>query len=413
MVGLVDCNSFYASCERIFRPDLCGRPIAVLSNNDGCVVALSSDLKELGIRRGAPYFEVREQLSSCGAAVFSSNYTLYQDISDRVMSVIGSFGEPVEVYSIDEAFIFPSPQSCDALLELGRKIRREVMLETGVPVSIGFGRTKTLAKIAGKRAKYDPEGLYLLEEQDERSVLEATNIIDLWGIGPRKARYLYTQGVRNALEFMQLDDGWVRRNLTIVTLRTVWELRGESSIARDIEPAAKQGILSSLGFSMGVEDLYTLETALAGYASMAVDKLLAQGSETSRVTVFLQTHRYKDDFYSNSISRDLRVPTGYLPDILSAAVGCLHVIYIEGKSYAKVGIYLTEITDLSRKQLLLYDDGSDKRRAASAAVQGIRQRFGKDMLRCRNVSAPQEWEMQRNMLSRCYTTRWEDLPCVR
>jgi DNA polymerase V len=412
MIGLVDCNSFYAACERIFRPDLQRVPVAVLSNNDGCIVAMSSELKALGIKRGAPYFKVRDRLAQLGTAVFSSNYTLYQDLSDRVMDVIGSFGDPIEVYSIDEAFIFPTgPEG--RLRALGSAIRSEVSRLTGVPVSVGFGRTKTLAKLAGKIAKHEPDGVFLLDAGHEQEVLRQVNVVDVWGVGTRKARYLYAKGIRSAYDLSRCEDHWIRKHLTLVTLKTVWELRGTDAIERDLSPLPRKGILSSLGFSQGVEDLETLRQAVVIYAQTAVTKLQEQRSETQSVTVFVQTHRYKDDFYSNSLTLRLPMPTAYLPDIIGPALKGLQCIFIEGLTYAKAGVYLSGIDGLDRYQGDLFDEGRDKKRKMAQAVHEVQSRYGKRILTCRAAASEEPWTMKRQMLSGCCTTRWEDLPPVR
>ncbi|NQT60560.1 MAG: Y-family DNA polymerase [Bacteroidetes bacterium] len=233
MVALVDCNSFYASCERVFRPDLHNRPIVVLSNNDGCVVAMDRNAKICGIKRGTPYFQVRADLASIHAAIFSSNYTLYQDLSLRVMETLRQHCTRIEVYSIDEAFLFL--EKCRLPLPLlGDNILRDVLQSTGIPVSIGFGRTKTLAKIANKWAKTQTAGLFVLEKEYEENILSKINIMDIWGVGPRKAAFLFSRGIRTARELRDLPDHWVKKNLTLVSLRTVWELRGIHSI--DPEP---------------------------------------------------------------------------------------------------------------------------------------------------------------------------------
>ena len=410
MVGLIDCNSFYASCERVFRPDLAGVPVAVLSNNDGCIVAMSSELKHLGVRRGAPYFQVRDQLASCGAAVFSSNYTLYQDLSNRVMEVIRSFGDPVEVYSIDEAFLFSSAD-CPALVRLGGEIRAAVRMQTGIPVSVGFGRTKTLAKIANRYAKRG-SGVYLLRDDEEEGVLKGLNLIDVWGIGTRKARFLFTKGVITAWDLRQCQDDWVRRHLTFTTLRTVWELRGTHAIEREVERPDRKGILSSLGFSEELTDLYAIETALVSYAATAVRKLQDQGSEAMMITVFLQTHRHKPSYYGNSISMRLPRSTCYLPDIVGPAVRGLHAIFLEGLPYTKVGIYLHEIDGADHYQPDFFDEGREKRRRAAEAVYRLQELYGRDVITCRSPGRSEEWRMRRALLSSRYTTCWSELPEV-
>ncbi len=410
IIGLIDCNSFYASCERVFRPDLINRPIAVLSNNDGCVVAMSSELKQLGVRRGAPYYSVRDQLDRYQAAVFSSNYTLYQDLSDRVMEIIRSFGDPIEVYSIDEAFLYTSGDE-ESLLLLGKQIRDSVIQQTGIPVSVGFARTKTLAKIANRYAKRH-SGVFYLQESGELQMLRNTNLLDVWGIGTRKARFLFTKGVMTAFDLMQCEDRWIRKYLSLVTLKTVWELRGDQAIERELFRPKRKGVLSSLGFSEEITDVYSLEVALASYAAIAVRKLQEQGSEAMSLTVFLQTHRYKHSYYGNSIDVRLSRATAYLPDIIGPAVQGLHAIFLEGLSYTKVGIYLHGIDEADQFQMDLFDQNREKKRRAARAVYEIQQQYGRGSITCRNSLPQESWRMKRHMLSSKYTTSWKELPPV-
>ncbi|MGM0432725.1 MAG: DUF4113 domain-containing protein [Spirochaetota bacterium] len=410
MIALVDCNSFYASCERIFRPDLRDVPVAVLSNNDGCVVAMSREVKESKVARGAPYFRVRHQLGEMGAAVFSSNYALYQDISDRVMAVLRSFGHPVEVYSIDEAFIFVEG-GCEVLLRFGALIREEVVRLTGIPVSVGFGRTKTLAKLANRVAK-QKSGIFLLASDQEEALLTAVRVTDVWGIGPRKGRFLLKNGILTAKELKECEDGWIRRHLTLITLKTVWELRGIQAVV-DEKDVHKEGVLSSLGFGREISELDELEQALSLYATTAVRKLQEQSSETERVTVFLQTSRYKEPCYANSM--DIRLPysTNYLPDILRFALYGLRSMYINGYLYTKTGIYLDEIDREYRYQPELIDSGQQKRKIAARSIYEIQRKHGAQSIMCRSGSYTAGWNMQRNSLSRRYTTQWGELPTAR
>jgi DNA polymerase V len=409
-VGLVDCNSFYASCERIFRPDLDHVPIAVLSNNDGCVVAMSRELKEAGIPRGAPYFKVRDRLDQLTAAVFSSNYTLYQDISDRVMEIISSFGYECEIYSIDEAFITVDGDeyTCE---RAGRMIRREVRLQTGVPVSVGFGRTKTLAKLANRQAKR-ADGVYVLTADDEQRLLSHTPVTDVWGIGSKKGRFLLKNGVSSAWQLRECRDEWVNKHLSFTSLRTLWELRGRQAVEPEPQQLEREGILTSLGFGQETGDLADLENALTQYAATAVGKLQQQGSQTSRIMVFLQTSRFSERRYANSMVMQLPESTSYLPDILAPALRGLRSLFIEGFSYAKVGIYLSDIDCGDHLQRGLFDETRDKKLQAARSIYEIQRRHGQQSITCRNPNPAGTWGMQRRRLSRCYTTRWDDLPHV-
>jgi len=433
MIGLADCNSFYASCERVFRPDLTGRPIAVLSNNDGCVVAMSPEAKALRIRRGVPYFQVRGELAAAGAAVFSSNYTLYQSLSDRVMHILRQYCPGVEVYSIDEAFIMP-PQSAgiQALGRFGGKIRKTVLQSTGIPVSIGFAGTKTLAKIANKAAKKGvsvsasstaklPEGVFVLEPGVEEEMLRRTPAADLWGIGSRKGRFLLQHGIRSAWDLRNADDAWVKKHLTIMTLRTVWELRGMPSIEEENAGEPRKGILSSRAFSSCITELSQLKEAAASYAAKAADKLWKQHSTAGTVTVFIVSRRFRtEQVYRNSITKTLRPPSSYLPDITAAAAAGIEEIYRPGWEYEKVGVYLGDIDRWETKQMDLFPDmdgrksaeEQERRQAVAEKAAAIRSRCGSSALYCLQAGTEHVWDMRREYLSPRYTTSWKELPPV-
>lgn len=412
MVALVDCNSFYASCERVFRPDLHNRPIVVLSNNDGCVVAMDRNAKICGIKRGTPYFQVRADLASIHAAIFSSNYTLYQDLSLRVMETLRQHCTRIEVYSIDEAFLFL--EKCRLPLPLlGDNILRDVLQSTGIPVSIGFGRTKTLAKIANKWAKTQTAGLFVLEKEYEENILSKINIMDIWGVGPRKAAFLFSRGIRTARELRDLPDHWVKKNLTLVSLRTVWELRGIHSIDPEPTLVPKKIILSSLGFSSPVRDLSTLEDAVSSYAATAVRKLIRQRSEAAGVIVFIKTHRHKKPYYVGSREIKLPTPTAYLPEIVQAALSGLHKVYRKGFDYIKAGVCLINIDTADRYQYDLFHSTRMQQRAVSDSVMEIQRKFGVNSITSGRSGSSGEWYMKRDRLSPKYTTKWSEIPTVK
>ncbi|MCF7946257.1 MAG: Y-family DNA polymerase [Spirochaetia bacterium] len=417
MVGLVDCNSFYASCERVFRPDLRNRPIAVLSNNDGCIVAMSSEAKSLGIRRGTPYFQVKADLAAVNAAVFSSNYTLYQSLSNRVMRILSENCEGVEEYSIDEAFITASLTG-KQLKAFAAELRSIICRDTGIPVSIGFGRTKTLAKTANKWAKKaaDGDGVCILKEEMEEAVLRKIRAVDIWGIGPRKGRFLLQHGIVSAWDLRQAPSSWVKKHLTVVTLRTVWELQGFPSIDAEVPDEPKKGILSSRGFSRTVSDIESLREAAASYTAQAVDKLMRQQSTAGSITVFIQTRRHAEEkLYRNSITFAVDPPSSYLPDLTKLAVQGIESLYRKGYAYAKVGVFLNDIDIWHGKQRSLFEDDNKtqqrKHRAAETAMD-IRERYGKGGLYCLQTGMGREWQMKQDLLSPKYTTSWEDIPLV-
>lgn len=421
MIALVDCNSFYASCEHVFRPDLKDSPIVVLSNNDGCVVAMDRAARTLGVHRGMPLFEAKADIATAGAHVFSSNYTLYQDLSDRVMEILADHGYVLEKYSIDEAFLHIPSHREETLIELGRSITDEVHRCTGIPVSVGFARTKTLAKIANRWAKTHcrDAGFFIMDEYRETSILESVNVMDIWGIGPRKAAFLLARGITNAQRLREMPDDWVKKHLSLVTLRTVWELRGVPSVADEMPDQRKKTILSSLGFGTPITDLRGLEEAVVHYTEIAVGKLVAQGSEASEISVFITTNRFQEGLYRNAATIRLPLPTAYLPELTSAALTILRAIYRDGLVYAKAGVMLSLLdTDESLQGQLFTttdraDDLRERQRTITQAVREINSQYGRQTIRCHmGVADASGWYMRRDRLSPRYTTRWDELPKV-
>lgn len=408
----MDCNSFYASCEKLFRPDLKDRPVVILSNNDGCIVSMSPEAKQAGIRRGTPFFQVRSRLEEINAEVFSSNYTLYQSISQRVMDALREMFPAVEVYSIDEAFVhIPSdPGSIEAFADM---TRRRVEEWVGVPVSLGFGRTKTLAKLANRWAKLHSLGSFVLKEEAEMELLQEIPVFDVWGVGPRKGAYLIRQGIRTAWDLRLAPQDWIKRRLTIVTLRTLWELQGRPSIADEYIAPPRQGILSSQGFSRSVATLEELRQAVTAYAERAAEKLHSQGSAAGYVTVFIRTNRYRDlPQYANHSTVSLEPPTDYPPEIIAAAQRGLTGIFRSGYEYSKAGIYLSGIDKPESRTPLLFPGDESRQKDLSRSVRGIRDRFGRRSIHVLRTAGTRDWSMRREHLSPRYTTCWEELPSI-
>jgi len=411
MVALVDCNSFYASCEKIFRPDLKDRPVVVLSNNDGCIVAMSKEAKAMGIKRGAPLFKYRKELKRLGAACFSSNYTLYQDISDRVMELLRQQAEKVEVYSIDEAFL-QLGHSTGGLEHWGVNVIDQIARSVGVPVSVGVGRSKTLAKIAASVAKKRRDFLYIMEEDQEEEQLRKVMLPKLWGIGPAKAEYLLNRGILTAWDLRNMEDWDVKKNLSLVTLRTLWELRGIPSIPEEEPLADRKGILSSLGFSRSITDRQELSRAVASYTVRAARKLWKQDSLAGKITVFIMTNRYKSSYCFKEETLRFEEPTCYLPDMTALALECLERIFIQGMHWAKAGVLLTEIQKDSGSQLDLFRGTDPARTALTQQVKEMELRYGKEILTPLTARMDAKWSMKRKMLSPEYTTSWKGLPRV-
>lgn len=414
MTALVDCNSFYASCERVFRPDLEGKPVVVLSNNDGCLVAMSQEAKEMNIPRGVPLFKVEKQLKELGAAVFSSNYTLYDDLSRRVMDILEGFTPKLEIYSIDEAFLMLQG-SHEELLEQSRRIRERVYGWLGIPVSIGIGTSKTLAKIAGKMAKDIPEGVCLPREEEWPKILETTDVRNIWGIGRQYARKLHSRGVMSAADLMAQEESWVKKEMTLVGLKTLWELRGKPSFTLEETPPPKQGIMTSRSFSFPVTEKEDILEAGADYASGAAEKMRAQGSSCRVIHTSVMTNPFResDRQYARGITEQLSFPMNYPPSIVAVVRRQLENLYRPGFRYKKISVFLSEIEQTGEEQLDLFYRKDNRTNAVMEAVDHINNRYGRHTLHCMPLRPESQWQMKREYLSPCYTTKWADIPIIR
>lgn len=415
-IGLVDCNNFYASCERAFRPELRNRPVVVLSNNDGCVIARSAEAKSVGIPMGAPYFKWRTVIDKNRVAVFSSNYALYGDLSNRVMGVLSRFCPSVEVYSIDEGFVDLSgvPGGADAF---ARRLKATVESWTGIPVSIGIGSTKTLAKIANRFAKKHArsKGVFdLTSSPDPDLVLRWTPVSDVWGIGSRHAKKLRKVGVENALDFSLLKRNWVKKKMTVTGLQTLLEVRGLPCYDFASGPPPKKTIVSSRSFGHPVFKRSDLLEATAQYTTRAAEKLRKQGSVTSNILAFLQTNRFKlgEPQYSNSISIPLPVSSAHTPTLIRAAVSGMERIFRDGYGYKKCGVMLSSLEPANGRWLSLLDmppDDHTRHTPVMEAVDACNNRWGRDTIKFAASGINGTWRMRREMCSPRYTTVWEEL----
>ncbi len=414
MFALVDCNSFYASCEKVFRPDLADSPVVVLSNNDGCIVAMSREARSLNIPRGAPFFKVESMLKNLGASVFSSNYALYGDISGRVMDLLSLFSPQIEVYSIDEAFLILQG-SREELLEIARQIRKRVRKWIGIPVSVGLARSKTLAKIVAGIAKKSREGVFLLKESDEDSVLLKTDVRDVWGIGSQHGKFLRSRKIHTAWDLKNAEEYWVKKNLTLVGLKMQWELKGKPSFTMEEEPPPKQGIMSSRSFSYPVTEKSEILEAGSEYAAAALEKLHSQNSVCGIIQTSITTNPFKthEKQYRGSLTFELEVPDDYPPRILKIVREQLEKLYRPGFRYKKVAVYLSGIEARGSGQLHLFDAGDERENAVLEAVNQIKRKYGKHTLHCQGNRGSYKWTMKREKLSPRYTTHWDDLPLVR
>lgn len=412
--GLADCNNFYASCERVFNPSLVERPVVVLSNNDGCVIARSNEAKKLGIEMGAPYFQIKQLARRGNVAVFSSNFVLYGDMSRRVMGLLKKFVPATEVYSIDEAFLDFTGMDETKLDELGHKIASTVKRYTGIPVSIGIAPTKTLAKIASKLCKQYPKlngCCFMHRPQDIEKVLRKFPIEDVWGVGRRFAKMLKANGVDTAWDFTQLTPEWVRKRMSVVGLRMWKELRGEACIGFEQAPADKKQIATTRTFAHDIDDFGELHQSVAQYAVACAEKLRQQNSVCGEIVVFILTNRHKDNIPQHYESRlvKLSVPTDSTLELTKYASGLLRQIYRKGYAYKRAGVILSDISSKKGTQRDMFDiTDRDKHERLMKTVDGLNASFGRHKI-VPAAAGMKFFKMNREHLSKKFTTDWGNI----
>lgn len=422
MIALLDCNNFYVSCERSFNPSLENKPVIVLSNNDGCAIARSNEAKALGIKMGTPYFQLKELIDRHDISVFSSNYTLYGDMSARIMSTLGRFVEDVEVYSIDEAFLnlYGYESAYPDLTTLAKEIRSTVLRWQRIPTSVGIAPTKTLAKIANKLAKLNPEhqGVHLLDTDEKiLNALDSYDISDLWGIGHRYAAFLKHNQIRTALQFRNLPDDWISDNLTVNGLRMAYELRGTPCKMIETEAAPKKAICVAPSFGRMVPDLETMSEALSTYIGRAAEKLRKQKTAAGVMTIFVHTNRHRTAHnglpakqYYNSRTVELPHPSASTSELIVYAQEALKSIYAFGYNYQKIGVILTGFVPLNFQQGSFFTNPPDERQLkASQAMDKLNERFGRDRVRVASAGYDPTWKHRQQFMSPQYTTKWEHI----
>ncbi|MDQ1256384.1 MAG: polymerase [Candidatus Hydrogenedentes bacterium] len=415
MYALVDCNNFYASCERVFDPALRGRPVVVLSNNDGCIVARSSEAKALGIPMGVPFHEWEPVIVRKKVQVRSSNYPLYGDMSRRVMRVLAESVPAMEVYSIDEAFLSLAPFPKDRLSGMARALCGRVVQWTGIPVSIGIGPTKTLAKAANKLAKRGLGEAGVLNWGDQpgtEELLATLAVEDVWGVGMRLKVALGHMEVRTALELMRMDPGRIRRCFGVCVMRTVLELRGTPCYPLGNGPPPRQTVVCSRTFGQPVADFVALREAVSAYTVNAAEKLRGQHSLARMIQVFLMTNPFHPERpqYANSALRTFPVPTSYTPNLIRAATDGLTEIFRPGYHYKRAGVMLADIVPDYPVQGDLFAEDDARSEKLMRAVDRINAVWGRDTLIFAATGIARSWKMHQHRLSRRFTTRWDELP---
>jgi DNA polymerase V len=424
VIALIDCNNFYVSCERVFDASIQTRPVIVLSNNDGCVVARSNEVKKLGVKMGQPVFEITDLIKEYNIHVFSSNYSLYADMSNRVMSVLAQFSPTLEAYSIDEAFLDLTDLNVPDLTLFGKEVKAKVLKFTGIPVSVGIAPSKTLTKIASEIVKKNPEygGVLDLSSCSEEVIdehLSRVEISDVWGIGPQYTKFLTGYGITTARDLKYANENWIRKHLTVVGNRTVLELRGVCCIpiATDFPP--KKGIGRAKTFGKEVTSYSDLEESVATYVSRAAEKLREQESVASYLTVFVRTNSFNKNIphYSNSISVRIPYPTSFTPDLIKYALSGLKLIYIEGYKYKKAGVYITKIIPEEFIQPDLFGEYSiiehHRQSRLMLIIDTLNRIYGRDTIFFAVQGLTRDWRMRQFRLSNRFTTNMEELLTVK
>lgn len=415
MFALVDCNNFYASCERVFNPFWNGHPVVVLSNNDGCVIARSNEAKQIGIKMGVPAYQIQTEIEQYGIGVFSSNYTLYGDMSNRVMSLLSSYSPNIEIYSIDEAFLDLSGFELYNLKEYGENIVQTVTKGTGIPVSMGIAPTKTLAKVANKFAKKYKgyKGVCIIDTEEKRvEALKLTEIGDVWGIGHRHTKRLDKYGIHNAYEFSKMPKAWVRQQMTVVGERTWKELNGESCIDLELVTPTKKQICTSRAFGQSITEIEGLEEAVSTYAGICASKLRTQKSCAQSLMVFIHTNNFREDmpqYYQNCVLK-LPVPTNSTPEIVHYAMIALRNIYRKGYWYKKAGVIIMDIVPDTAIQQNIFDTmDREKHKKLMEVVDRLNSGFTRSNLYLAVQSGQRKWKLKQELLSPCYTTKLDDI----
>ncbi|OVG26665.1 DNA polymerase V subunit UmuC [Klebsiella pneumoniae] len=421
MFALVDVNSFYASCETIFRPDLQGRPVVVLSNNDGCIIARSAEAKRLGIKMGDAYFKCKDYFRQQGVVCFSSNYELYADMSNRVMTTLEEICPRVEIYSIDEAFCdLTGVRNCRVLEEFGRELKDTVYRNTRLPVGVGIAQTKTLAKLANHAAKtWKATGgvVDLSNVERQRKLMALLPVDEVWGVGRRISKKLEAMGIKTVLQLADTDIRFIRKHFNVVLERTVRELRGEPCLGLEEFAPVKQEIVCSRSFGQRISTYEEMRQAICLYASRAAEKLRGEHQYCRFISAFVKTSPFalNEPYYGNSTSVKLLTPTQDSRDIITAATKCLDAIWRDGHRYQKAGVMLGDFYSQGVAQLNLFDDNAPRQNSEKLmeVLDHLNAKDGRGTLYFAGQGIQTSWQMKREMLSPRYTTRFSDLPVVR
>lgn len=415
--ALVDCNNFYTSCERIFAPALEGKPVIVLSNNDGCVIARSEEAKLLGIKMGEPVFKIPEIIEGNNVHVFSTNYALYGDISQRVMNTLAELVADTEIYSIDEAFLDLSEIPQKELIKFGKKIKETTRQWTGIPVSVGIGSTKTLAKVANHIAKTetDKEGvLFLSDDKKTDDYLKNVPVKEIWGVGEKYAQFFKNSKIFTAYDLKQSDENRIKEHLGVMGQRLILELRGIVCYPMDKNPETKKEICTSRSFGQPIHEYEELEQATMSYVGKVAQKLRKQKSLANSILIFIMTNTFADGpQYVNYKIIQLPVPTNQTAELIHYAVIALKKLYKKGYAYKKSGAIVSDVVPIKGLQTNLWDDiDRDKNKKLLEAIDNINLKAGIEQVKFAVQGTEETWHMRQHHLSPHYTTKWEDILIV-
>ena len=415
-IALIDCNSFYVSCERLFNPKIRKKPVVVLSNNDGCIISRSNEAKALGIKMGEPYFKAKDIIVKNNVQVFSSNYSLYGDISRRVMRTLKRFNSEIEVYSIDEAFLDLSNFSDDEIESVGIEIRSIILQWTGIPTSIGIAKTKTLSKIANHIAKKEKSGVVsLIGIEDIDPILEKVEIGDVWGVGRQLTKFYIKNDIYNAKQLKNISNTWVKKSSNVLSSRTAMELRGISCIDLEIQDSKRKSCVVSRSFGKKVETFQELKESVTNYCLNASEKIRSESLIAKSVTVFLRTSPFQNRgiYYSNSKTIDFPIATDNSIEIVKAAINGLKDIFKRGYKYQKVGVMLSGLSNLENKNNLFSSSKDEKIKSLMRSIDSTNCRYGRSALSLASGGVNKKWNMRRKHSSKIDTVDFRCLPTIK
>ena len=415
-IALVDCNSFYVSCERLFNPKLRNKPVVVLSNNDGCIISRSTEAKALGIKMGEPYFKEKNIIIKNNVQVFSSNYSLYGDLSRRVMRTLKRFNSEIEIYSIDEAFLDLSNFPDNEVEDIGKEIRSIVLKWTGIPTSIGIAKTKTLSKVANHIAKKKQSGVVsLIGVENIDSVLEKVEINDVWGVGKQLTKFYHQNGIYNAKQLKNKSNTWIKKSSNVLSSRTAMELKGISCIGLETTSSKKKSCVVSRSFGKRVEDFQELKEAIAGYSLNASEKIRSESLVAKSITIFIRTSPFQNQygFYSNSKTIDLPMATNNSIEIVKAAVSGLETIFKNGYLYQKAGVILSHLSDSNNGKNLFSSEKDEKINSLMKSIDNTNYRYGRSTLSLASAGIHKKWNSKRQHYSKIDTADFYSLPTIK